>query len=155
MRTAITLAVLLAAAAPAALAPAALAEDRVPPITDAATLKECGACHFAFQPAFLPAESWRKIMDSLNDHFGENASLPVDVRFHITDYLVANAAGTGKKRHKKEHETTTGAPLRITETPMWVHEHRKLSEAALAKAGSKVACAACHREAARGVYEDD
>ncbi len=36
---------------------------------------ECGGCHFAYQPGLLPEASWRKMMGSLADHFGENAEL--------------------------------------------------------------------------------
>jgi hypothetical protein len=49
--------------------------ERVPPVTHAATLKECGECHMAYQPGLLPAASWNRIMDGLADHFGENASV--------------------------------------------------------------------------------
>ena len=35
--------------------------------------QECGSCHFAYPPSFLPARSWEKIMKNLSDHFGENA----------------------------------------------------------------------------------
>ncbi len=37
--------------------------------------KECGACHYAFNPSLLPAASWAGLMTSLREHFGEDASL--------------------------------------------------------------------------------
>ena len=58
----------------AALLPAAAdGPERAPPVTHEPTLQECGECHMAFQPALLPAESWRRIMTGLSDHFGEDA----------------------------------------------------------------------------------
>jgi len=31
----------------------------------------CGACHCAYQPGLLPTDSWRKILENSEDHFGE------------------------------------------------------------------------------------
>jgi len=59
-------------------ADASFADDfeAVPPVRHQATLKECGECHMAYQPALLPRESWAAMMDDLPNHFGEDASLP-------------------------------------------------------------------------------
>jgi Dihaem cytochrome c len=54
--------------------------------------KECGSCHFAYQPAWLPERSWRKLMAGLRDHFGDNAELKVTDRDALVTYLVANSA---------------------------------------------------------------
>ena len=84
---------MLAAAALLLALPAAADEpERVPPVTHEPTKKECGECHMAFQPALLPAESWRGIMAGLADHFGEDASLEADLAAEIEAYLSANAA---------------------------------------------------------------
>jgi hypothetical protein len=134
---------------------AALADsDRVPPVTDPLTVKECGGCHMVFQPAFLPAASWQRLMDGLNDHFGEDASLPADKAAHIRGVLIAGA-GTA---HKFMRDIDMARPpLRITETPRFGHKHRKVSEQRW-KAPDVVTrsnCPACHQAAARGDYEDD
>ena len=65
---------------------------RLPPIDHAATREECGSCHLAFPPQMLPARSWDRIMHSLGDHFGEDASLGEAARADIAAYLRANAA---------------------------------------------------------------
>ena len=82
------------AAALAALAAtsAAVADERVPPVANDLVRKECGECHMAFQPAFLPVRSWSRMMNELADHFGEDASLPADKGAAIRAYLTANAA---------------------------------------------------------------
>ena len=36
---------------------------------------ECGGCHFAYQPGLLPGEDWERIMTSLDEHYGDDASL--------------------------------------------------------------------------------
>ena len=37
-------------------------------------VEECSECHIAYSASMLPQRSWKKMMASLDDHFGENAS---------------------------------------------------------------------------------
>jgi len=152
----ITLSAAAAALVAAGLATAAISDERYPPVSDAMTKKECGECHMAFQPAFLPARSWEKIMDNLSDHFGEDASLPKDKAEHIKKYLMANAADRrwGSKMMRGVRKDWT--PIRITELPYWKHEHEEEVPARAwkdPKVGSKANCKACHRYADTGIYE--
>ena len=155
MRVWLIASILLAGATPA------LADERMPPITSQAVSKECGACHMAFQPQFLPQRSWQRIMDTLPDHFGEDASLPDTTRQEITAYLLAHAADAGNSRAQRRYATGSGSgepPLRITETRRWISEHRgEVRESAWSspRVGSKANCQACHRGAAAGYFEDD
>ena len=128
--------------------PALAGPDRVPPLTDALTRAECGTCHMAFQPALLPARSWDRMMDTLSDHFGDDASLPPDKVAHIRAVLVA---GAGRDRRAPD-----ATPQRITEARWFTHEH-DFAPAVWKKPGvvTKSNCAACHRGAEQGVYEDD
>ena len=121
------------------------AEEGVPAIADDIVKKECGACHMAFQPQFLPADSWRKIMQGLQDHFGEDASLDEETTRHIGDYLASHA---GRSRGSKP-------VTRITELGWFVQEHSdEVSSAAKKRAGSMANCVACHRGADKGIFED-
>jgi hypothetical protein len=144
MRPVATTTVLLAVAA--ALAPACAQErERMPPVTNEAAKKECGACHMAYQPQLLPADSWRGIFADLSNHFGEDASLDDAVRQEILAYYVANAAPT----------QGGAAPLRITEQRWWQREHsEEVPQADWAKAKFKGNCTACHARAEQGTYED-
>lgn len=138
---------ILAAGAVALAATAAFANEfeRVRPVTHEPTRKECGECHMAFQPGLLPAASWERIMDGLNDHFGEKATLPPDTAAEIRAYLTRNAAGRGD-----------GQLLRITEQRWWVRKHHFRPEIWTRKdVMSKSNCEACHRGASQGLYEDD
>jgi cytochrome c551/c552 len=142
------------------LAAPAFAEQTVPPITNPAVAKECGACHMPFPPQFLPRRSWRKIMDGLADHFGEDASLPEPQRQAILDYLLANAgdaAQSGEAGKFARGIPADATPLRITETPRWLREHRGLAAGTWSnpKIKSRSNCLACHKAAARGIFEDD
>lgn len=118
--------------------------ERVPPVTHEPTREECGECHMAYPPALLPAESWRKIVAGLGDHFGEDASLDAALAAEIEAYLVSNA-GPGD-----------ATKLRITEQRWFRHEHDFPAQTwRKPEIRSPANCEACHRDAARGVYEDD
>jgi mono/diheme cytochrome c family protein len=64
--------------------------------------KECGSCHFPYQAGWLPERSWRAIMSSLANHFGENAELKPAQRQEVLNYLVANSAD--KANSLRSHE---------------------------------------------------
>lgn len=122
-------------------------DERVPPVTDPLTLKECGSCHIAFPPSLMPAASWKAVMDDLSNHFGEDASLPADKTAAITAYLTSVAGRDGLIAGKP--------PLRISEQGWWIREHRKeISPARWTEVGSKANCKACHRDAEKGYFED-
>jgi hypothetical protein len=126
--------------------------------TEAVT-KECGSCHMVFPPQMLPARSWTAVMDGLDKHFGENATLDDAKKKEIADWLVANAGDArGVNGHYLRGLSAGQTPLRISETPYWIKEHRKeVSEADYAKPSvkSKANCAACHKDAAKGNFDDD
>lgn len=113
--------------------------------------KECGACHFAYQPEFLPKRSWDKTMSSLNNHFGTDATLdPADHKI-IQNYLLTHAS-------KNERMTGMGGEIamRISETPNFKHEHREIPKKMVTQAEVKSFsnCASCHTKAASGSYRE-
>lgn len=132
-------------------------DDWMPPVTDPVVIKECGACHMVFQPGFLPAESWTKMMSDLKNHFGENATLDPAIAKPIEEYLTANAA-----RNSRRMRSASGnePPLRISETRWFKRKHDKRGRSSPEnlkrhKAKSIAQCEACHRGAEKGYYEDD
>jgi len=131
----------------------------VPPVRNKLYADECGSCHFAYQPAFLPERSWRRLMDGLDDHFGENAELPDEDRKTLTDYLVRHS-GTDQGRGdiaKFIRSIRSGdTPLRISELPYFVKEHREIPRRVLQseQVGSLSRCEACHRRAADGSFRE-
>lgn len=52
---------------------------------------ECTSCHMAYPPGLLPEKSWIKIMNGLDKHFGEDASLSEADKKEVLEYLVAGA----------------------------------------------------------------
>ncbi len=135
-------------------------DERVAPVADPVVKKECGGCHMVFPPQFLPKRSWQRIVDTLADHFGENATLGQTQRKVVLDYLLAHAAdgpNAGREGQKFAASVPSAqTPLRITETGRWVREHRKVGSDKWTSAAvkSKANCVACHKAAEQGVYED-
>ncbi|MGJ8586236.1 MAG: diheme cytochrome c [Marinosulfonomonas sp.] len=126
------------------------------PVTHDATKAECSECHMAYPAGFLPQRSWTMIMATLDDHFGENATLDEASRAEIEAYLVQNAADAGGRSSGLLYRVAPDeTPLRISEMPWFRSEHDgEVSSRKLKKAGSMANCAACHRGADRGIFED-
>ena len=131
----------------------------VKPVQDPLYLKECGACHFPYQPGLLPSTSWKKLMGGLDNHFGDNASLDEATRTALTAFLVENAAEfcECRKSYKILRSLRGEVPLRITEVPYVSREHREISDKLMQKKNLKslANCDVCHTEAASGLYDDD
>ena len=128
----------------------------VPPATlDPAYAKACGDCHMAYPPSLLPAGRWADIMAGLSDHFGEDASLaPADAQT-ISAYLAANSAEHWDTLAAHVLATNTSKePLRITTTGFWQRMHGDIPAAVFARKSiaTKANCAACHGDAATGLF---
>jgi hypothetical protein len=113
--------------------------------------QECAACHLAYPAGMLPAASWKRIMGSLNKHYGADASLPdADVR-EIGAWLNANA-GTYKR--------VSGAPPedRLSKSEWFLRKHRAGEVPAdvwkRPAIGSASNCTACHTQAANGSFSE-
>lgn len=136
------------------------ADERIAPVTDPVVKKECGSCHMAFSPQFLPRRSWQKLVATLSDHFGENASLAEAQRRAVLEYLLANASDGprgGNEGRKFGASIPSGqTPLRITEVPRWIREHQKVRADKWSDptVKSKANCVACHKTAEQGIYGD-
>ncbi len=150
-----------------ALAGLAVADDdhfwgsRAPdvrPVDNPLYKAECGSCHFAYQPGFLPARSWKRLMGGLADHFGDNAELGAVDRKVIEEYLLANSADQASERRSQKFMRSIAdtTPLRITEVRAFRREHDEVPQRVIknAKIGSLSNCAACHRRAEAGSYAE-
>jgi len=118
--------------------------------------EECGSCHMAYPAQLLPAGSWRKMMQGLDNHFGENAEVDAATSEAIEAYLVQ----TSKRGSYRKMLRNIGdrLPLRITELPYFRHEHDEIPSK-LVKGNDKVSsfsqCNACHQKAERGQFDED
>lgn len=122
---------------------------------DAIYEKECGACHYAYHPSMGTAALWTGILGTLQDHFGEDASLPDATRAQILTYLQSNSAEHWDTRISKVlAKPNAENPLRFTATRFWTRIHADIPES-LFKAkpiGFKGNCAACHQDAKNGLF---
>lgn len=121
---------------------------------------ECSSCHFAYQPGLLPARSWKKLMIGLEDHFGDNAELDADDHKAILNYLITNAADHSDYKRSRKFANSIGkneAPLRITDTLYFKRKHDEVPARMVTgnkEVGSFSNCAACHRNAESGSYDE-
>lgn len=137
-------------------------KKEIAPVTDATYKKECGSCHFPYQPGWLPESSWRKLLggDALADHFGEDAELSASTQQHILDYAVKNSADKSPYKRSKKIMASLNegeVPTRITAVTYIRRKHHEIP-AALIK-GDKVKslsfCDACHTRAKDAVFDED
>ncbi len=122
---------------------------------------ECGDCHVVFPAHLLPAGGWRLIMDTPDDHFGDELDLDEEDAQTIREYLVAHSAehSTREAAFKilesvKEKE---GPVYSIVHTPYWKKTHKKIpSKVFKSKAvDGKYSCDACHPDIVKGMIGDD
>lgn len=135
-------------------------DDLTPRLANKNWQQECSSCHLAYPPALLPKASWRRVMTGLDEHFGENASLDPATQADILRFLETYAADSGSSRigdKVMRGLAKDAAPLRITQTPWFVREHDDVARATWSRKsiGSAANCAACHRQAERGVFDED
>lgn len=121
--------------------------------------EECGSCHLAYPPQLLPPASWSRIMNGLEDHFGENAELDGQTRQQIESYLkLLSTPRRGEYRKLLRNMDPNKAPLRITEMTYFKREHREIPRRFVTgndQVRSFSQCDACHQDAARGSFDED
>lgn len=153
-------ALLVLAAVGAALAPtAAVRRDSLPGaparVEGSAYAAACSDCHEAYHPSLLPADSWRRLMAGLEDHFGEDASLDPATTAEVTAWLVAHDAWATETKPARHLGRRAGPDtLRTTDTAFWKRTHAALGDQVFARPPvyTRANCSACHRDAATGWF---
>ncbi len=127
-----------------------------PPSAEQQQYREaCGGCHIAYPPRFLRAGSWKRLMAGLGDHFGERADLEVDEREEILQFLTSYSSTS--RWYEFWNQDDSKAPLRITETRYFRHEHDDIPRRMIVNnpdIGSISQCDRCHRNAADGSFSE-
>ena len=130
-------------------------DEKIRPVNHALTKEECSACHLAFPAAMLPATSWTSMMNSLESHFGEDASLDEDTVASITNYLNSNSADSSWIGNRFSRGQTNDWPTRVTETDHWLREHKNQSFKTVDFEDIyRSDCEACHEDAASGDFRE-
>lgn len=129
---------------------------RVEPVTNQQYQDECGACHFAYQPGLLPAESWRKVMSNLADHFGENAELERGDQQRLQAYLDKNSADNSSSylsRKVMRSLSKKATVMKISKIGFIAHEHNEIPRRVFKRNLQGLTnCNACHQRAEQGLY---
>lgn len=122
--------------------------DRLPAPNHPKLKAECGGCHIVYPPQLLTSENWQQMMGGLDKHFGANATLDSKDSKEILDFL-QRYAGTGARN--------SAASLRISDTPWFNREHRKVSKYTWLDpvVKSRSNCTACHVNAEHGDWSED
>jgi hypothetical protein len=120
---------------------------------------ECSQCHVAYPTQFLPTASWDAVMNNLADHFGDNAELSAEDTAAVKSFLERNNYDQSRiKRRYGNRFDSKGVKLRLTETRFFQAIHHEIPSRYVTqnpKVKSYAHCAACHRGAERGNFDED
>jgi hypothetical protein len=130
------------------------------PVANESYRTECGGCHFAYQPGLLPADAWRRLMGTLDNHFGDDATLDPAVNQALLVYLTSNSADGNASIRSRAFAAKPIAgegPPRITKTVYFQRKHDEVPARMVKdnpKVGSFSNCAACHQGAEQGDFSE-
>lgn len=127
---------------------------------DALYQSECASCHLAYPAWLLPARSWHTIMQNLDRHYGDNATVDTEIREQLEKYLMDNSADYNHSRYAlklQRRVSDNDTPTRITQLPYFQHEHDEIPRS-LVEQNSEVKslsnCGACHTDAEQGYFNE-
>lgn len=87
--------------------------NAMPADVPVAYTQECASCHTAYPPGMLPAASWHRVMNTLDRHYGTDASLDEDTTARIAAWL-RRRAGTWKRRPRIASRARPGSSASTT-----------------------------------------
>ncbi len=130
----------------------------VAPVDNQLYIKECGSCHFAYQPGLLPSSSWNKIMSNLENHYNNDASISSANLQTLTKYLNDNSAEKNMQYKRSNRIVSSLAsgqiPDSISTTPYMIRKHNEIKKSLITQPEVKglFNCIACHKTADKGNY---
>lgn len=130
----------------------------VAPVNNQLYIKECGSCHFPYQPGLLPSNAWNKMMGNLDKHFETDASLESEDLQTLTKYLNDNSAEKNMQ-YKRSNRIVSSLgkneiPDSISTTPYMIKKHKDIKKDLITQNEVKglFNCMACHKTADKGIY---
>ena len=131
----------------------------MPTIDNELWASECSDCHMAYQPEWLPKAAWVEMLNNLEDHFGDDASLSSAEVRELVAFAEARNAETSEANFAKQivrWMRPGDHTLRISEVRYIVRKHDELDPAVLTflELENIAFCDACHTEAVEGVYDE-
>ena len=132
----------------------------VAPVNNQLYIKECGSCHFPYQPGLLPANSWKKMMVNLDKHFETDATLAPEDFETLSKYLNDNSAEKNMQYKRSNRIVSSLLPGQVADsistTPYMVQKHREIRKDLITQPDVKglFNCMACHTTADKGIYSE-
>ena len=121
-------------------------------------VKECASCHTLYPPNLLPKKSWELLMSDLENHFGDDASIPEDSNKEILAFLVKNSAenSTMQSSFKFLNSIKNQDIITMTKTTFWEKTHKEIPKEIFenSEVKSKANCKACHSDIEKGLPEN-
>lgn len=122
-------------------------------------VKECASCHTLYPPNLLPKKSWELIMSDLENHFGDDATIPEDSNKEILAFLLKNSAETStmESSFKFLNSIKNQDIIAMTKTTFWEKTHKEIPKEMFdyKEIKSKANCKACHSDIEKGLIEDE
>lgn len=132
----------------------------VVPVKNDLYIKECGSCHFPYQPGLLPSNAWEKMMANLDNHFNSDATLDDKTFQTLSKYLNDNSAEKNMQ-YKRSNRIVSSIPAgqiadSISTTPYMIKKHREIRKDLITQKEVKglFNCIACHTTADKGIYSE-
>ena len=132
----------------------------VAPVKNDLYIKECGSCHFPYQPGLLPSNAWEKMMANLDNHFNSDATLDDKTFQTLSKYLSDNSAEKNMQ-YKRSNRIVSSIPAgqipdSISTTPYIIKKHNELKKSMITQPEVKglFNCMACHTTADKGSYSE-
>ena len=114
----------------------------------------CGSCHFPYQPGLLPGISWEKMMNNLDNHFGQTVKMTGVETRTMRRYLLDTSAGHVNDEISNQILQSlkyNPIPVRITQTPFFAGKHHQFENKLKLKDMGQ--CDRCHQDAQQGFYK--
>ena len=107
----------------------------------------------------MPKKSWELIMSDLENHFGDDASLDVEINKNILAFLLKNSAetSTAEASFKFLQSIKNQDIIALSKTTFWEKTHKDIPKEIFdnEKIKSKANCKACHTDIEKGLIEDE
>lgn len=123
--------------------------------------EKCSKCHKLYPPFMLPHDSWVRLMDGLDNHFGEKITeqnITTNEQMDIKAYLLDHSAEHSS--HKLAFKTLESLgemrPISMSKVPYWRETHKGIDKSIYKSLHVKAAsnCFACHEDFEYGILEN-
>lgn len=122
--------------------------------------EKCTKCHKLYPPFMLPRDSWVRLMEGLENHFGERISeqnITKSEQMDIQAYLLNNAAEVSSQKlaFKTLQSIGDARPISMSKVPYWRKVHQHIDKSVYKRASIKSAsnCFACHEDFDDGIMD--